>query len=57
PFFHVTGKDGKFKITGLPPGTYDLEAWHEKLGVQTAKVTVTAAKPATANFSFAPPTK
>ena len=52
PFFSVTKADGKFKISGLPPGTYDLEAWHEKLGMQTAKVTVTAAKPATANFSF-----
>lgn len=56
-FFAVTGADGKFKISGLPPGTYDIEAWHEKLGTQTLKVTVTAAKPAAANFSFAPPSK
>lgn len=55
PFFAVSGKDGKFKITGLPPGTYELEAWHEKLGVRTAKVTVAANKPGAANFSFAPP--
>ena len=57
PFFAVTGTDGKFKISGLPPGTYEVEAWQEKLGVQTTKVTVTAAKPAAANFSFAPPSK
>jgi len=56
PFFAVSGKDGKYKISGLPPGTYEIEAWHEKLGVQTTKVTVAAA-PATANFSFAPPSK
>lgn len=56
PFFAVTGKDGKYKISGLPPGTYEIEAWHEKLGVKTAKVTV-AATPGTANFSFAPPSK
>ncbi len=56
PFFAVTGPDGKFKISGLPAGTYDVEAWHEKLGTQTVKVTV-GAKPATANFSFAPPAK
>ena len=57
PFFAVSGKDGKYKISGLPPGNYEIEAWHEKLGVKTAKVTVAAAKPGTANFSFAPPAK
>jgi len=57
PFYAVSAKDGKFKISGLPPGTYDIEAWHEKLGVQTVKVTVAASGSATANFSFAPPAK
>lgn len=55
PFFSVTGTDGKYKISGLPPGNYEIEAWQEKLGTQTAKVTVAADKPAAANFSFAPP--
>lgn len=57
PFFSVSGTDGKYKISGLPPGNYEIEAWHEKLGTQTSKVTVTAAKPAAANFSFATPSK
>jgi plastocyanin len=57
PFFSVSGTDGKYKISGLPPGNYEIEAWHEKLGTQTAKVTVAAAKPGAANFSFAPPAK
>ena len=35
PFFAVTGEDGTFSIKGLPPGTYKLAAWHEKLGTQT----------------------
>ncbi len=42
PTSRSSGKDGKFKISGLPPGTYEVEAWHEKLGVKTAKVTVAA---------------
>jgi plastocyanin len=57
PFFSVSGTDGKYKISGLPPGNYEIEAWHEKLGTQTMKVTVAANKPGAANFSFAPPAK
>jgi plastocyanin len=37
PFYSVTGTDGKFNITGLDPGTYEITAWHEKLGTQTAR--------------------
>jgi hypothetical protein len=55
PFFAVTGADGKFTISGLPPGTYELEAWHEKLGVRSATVTVPASGAAKADFTFAPP--
>ncbi len=55
PFFSTTGTDGKFTISGLDPGTYEITAWHEKLGTQTASVTVGAGETKAQNFKFAVP--
>jgi plastocyanin len=57
PFFSVTSTDGKFTISGLDPGTYEITAWHERLGTQTASVTVGANETKTQNFKFAMPAK
>jgi hypothetical protein len=40
PFFAVTDKAGNFELKNLPPGNYTIEAWHEKLGTSTQKITV-----------------
>jgi plastocyanin len=53
PFFSATGTDGKFTISGLDPGTYEITAWHERLGTQTATVTVAANETKTQDFKFA----
>jgi plastocyanin len=55
PFFSVTGTDGKFTISGLDPGTYEITAWHERLGTKTATVTVAASGTKTQDFKFAMP--
>jgi plastocyanin len=55
PFYSVTSADGKFTISGLDPGTYEITAWHEKLGTQTASITVGASDTKTQNFKFAVP--
>ena len=57
PFFSVTGKDGKYTISGLDPGTYEITAWHERLAPQTISVTVGANDTKTQNFKFAMPAK
>lgn len=54
PFFAVTKAGGSFAIAGLPPGTYVLEAWHERLGTRTQQITVDDKKGATAAFTFTP---
>jgi hypothetical protein len=52
PFFAVTGDDGTFTIKGLPPGTYTLQAWHEKYGTREQQVTVAPKETKTVDFSF-----
>jgi plastocyanin len=55
PYFATTGDDGKFEIKGLPPGTYEIEAWHEKLGPKTMSVTVGDGETKAADFSYTAP--
>jgi hypothetical protein len=33
PDFAVTDSNGAFRISGVPPGTHRLSAWHELLSV------------------------
>jgi plastocyanin len=51
PFYAVSGDDGSFAIKDLPAGEYTIEAWHEKYGAQTQKITVSDATPEV-TFSF-----
>ncbi len=55
PYFDVTETDGAFTIEGLEPGEYVIEAWHERLGPQTATVTVPEEGAVEANFTFKRP--
>ena len=55
PYFAVTGEDGLFDISTLPPGDYVLEAWHEQLGTQTQNVTVATGQTAEVSFTFTAP--
>jgi plastocyanin len=52
PYYFVTGPDGTFSLKGLPPGTYTIEAWHEKLGTQTQMVTIGATETKDLAFTF-----
>lgn len=48
----VSGADGAFAIPDVPPGTWTVTAWHEKLGERSAQVTVPASAEAAVDFSF-----
>jgi plastocyanin len=53
PYFAVTGTDGSFTLAGVPPGTYTVEAWHERFGTRTAQVVVGDGQAQQVAFSFA----
>ena len=55
PYYAVTDKDGKFELKSLPPGTYTIEAWHEKLGAQEQKVTLGQKESKDVSFTFKAP--
>lgn len=52
PYFAVTTADGDFEIDSVPPGTYTLKVWHERLGTVSRQVTVTGGGTATAEVEL-----
>ena len=42
PYTVVSDEDGSYSITDIPPGTYNLKIWHEKLGVTEQSVVIKA---------------
>jgi plastocyanin len=52
PYFVVSDKNGSFSLKDLPPGTYTITAWQEKLGTLNQKITVGAGESKTLDFAF-----
>jgi plastocyanin len=52
PYYATTGKDGRFTLTDVPPGTYTLVAWHEVMGQKAASITVAPGKAVATEFLF-----
>jgi hypothetical protein len=48
----VTGPDGEFSITGVPPGKYTVTAWQEQFLSQTQDVTISGTETKTIDFVF-----
>jgi uncharacterized membrane protein/plastocyanin len=52
PFFSVTDETGAFEIKNLPPGSYQLEAWHEVFGSLKKEITVVDGKTLELEFTY-----
>lgn len=52
PYFGVSGADGAFRITGVPPGRHTIRVWHERYGRLTKTVDVKAGATATVDFAY-----
>lgn len=49
----VTDTAGRYRIDGIPAGTYRVEFWHERLGRRVRDVTITAAGTASLDLGYA----
>jgi hypothetical protein len=54
PYFAVTGADGAFTLSGLPPGDYVVGAWHERFGAREQRVSVGAKETKEVSFTYGP---
>ena len=52
PYYAVTDANGHFTIGNIPPGTYTLQVWQEKLGTESKQVTVKPGATVTADFAM-----
>ena len=52
PYHTVSKAGGSFELPKLPPGNYEITAWHEKFGKKTAMVMVGDNDKKEVNFSF-----
>jgi hypothetical protein len=48
----VSDEFGRFEIRGLPPGSYTLVVWHERLGEQQLEMTLVPGEIRNADFTF-----
>ena len=53
PYYAIVGEDGTYSISDVPPGTYEVYAFHPILGKQEANVTITAKGQVKQDFAFA----
>ncbi len=52
PYFATTDASGHYAITNVPPGTYKLKAWHERMPADEQEITVPASGQVKVDFTL-----
>jgi hypothetical protein len=52
PFFAIPKADGTFTIHDVPPGSYQVSAWHERIGENVQPVRIEAGRPSEIQFAL-----
>jgi plastocyanin len=52
PYFAMPAADGTFTIDDVPPGTYQISAWHERIGENRRPVRLEAGRTAKVDFTL-----
>ena len=51
-YFRIPAADGTFTLDDVPPGTYQISAWHERIGESTNSIRVEAGRAARVGFAL-----
>jgi hypothetical protein len=51
-FFAVTDASGRYRIEGIPPGSYTVNIWNEAVPTESRSVTLTAGAPVELNVTL-----
>ena len=52
PYYAISDELGNFEIDQVPPGDYNLVAWHPVLGIKEHRVTITPQGSLPVDFEF-----
>ena len=55
PYFRIPSADGTFRLDDVPAGSYQISAWHERIGESISTVRVEPGRAARVEFALPMP--